>query len=85
MIGLDEVVEVGDDEFVGDLDLLVGDVAQALVFHADHDDSSRETAIVQGEIIDFVLTQGAACYLLSLYQHVVISAFPATVSTSKAM
>ena len=85
MIGLDEVVEVGDTEFVGDLDLLGGDGAQALVFHADHDDSAGETAAVQGEIIDFVLTQGAACYLLSLNQYVVIPAFPATVSTSKAM
>jgi hypothetical protein len=43
LIGPDEVVEVGDAEFVGDLDLLVGDGAQALVFHADHNDSAGET------------------------------------------
>ena len=35
---VDEVVEVVDAELLGYLDFLVGDGAQAAVFHADHDD-----------------------------------------------
>ena len=46
---VDEVVEVVNAEFLGYLDFLVGDGAQAAVFHADHDDRAGETVAVQGQ------------------------------------
>ena len=67
---LDEVVEVVDTELLGYLDFLVGDGAQAGVFHAHHDDRAGETATVQRQEVQLAVVERATAGALGFNEHI---------------